>query len=101
MFRVRKKNERKTEFFRKFYVGRNGILADSDNGGIKLFEFLKIFSKGAGLSCAAGGVIFGVKIKNDFFAEKIRKFNGVSVFIKKLKLRSFVPFSSIFKNLFS
>ena len=44
-------------------------------------ERVVVVAEATGLGGAARGIVFGIKIKNNFFALKIRQFNGVSVLV--------------------
>ena len=58
-------------FIRKLPVAGNGVFAYADNGNIAIFELGIVFPEGTCLPGAAGGVVFGVKVKYHFFACKI------------------------------
>ena len=70
-------------------MGRNRILADSDDHNILCLELLVACSEGAGLPGAARCIVLWIEIEDNLFACKIRQTDGVAIFIQQVKIRCF------------
>jgi hypothetical protein len=64
LFRIRKQNEREIEFLLEPGMGRSRIRAHAHNFDAFILEDSVFVTKPAGFDRTAGGVIFGVKVKN-------------------------------------
>ncbi len=77
-------------FFRKFHVRGNGILADADHDNVFFPEGVIGRSEGAGLFCAAGGIVPGIEVQNHFLSKKSRQAHFLSVLIHQGKIGGFL-----------
>ena len=76
-------------FLGEFRVGCGAVLADAYYHGVDLFEILIYRGKGAGLPCAAWGIVLGIEIEHHLFAQKGREGHRVAVLVGKCKIGGF------------
>ena len=68
MLRVRQDGKRERMLLREFLMGLCRILADAQDSRAFLCKLRPKIAVTAGLFCAAGGVVLGVKVENDLSA---------------------------------
>lgn len=75
---VNQQGEWQVEFVDEFLVGFGGVRADAENHRAAFFEVGKGVAESAGFLGAAGGVVLGVKVKNDVFPFELTETDGLA-----------------------
>ena len=87
--RVRKKCEGKLVLLFELLVGRNGVLADTDDDGTFFPEGGHQIAKGTGLGRAARRVVSRVEVQDDLLAFILLKGVDCPIFIRQFECRRF------------
>ena len=64
-------------------VGRGTVLADAKNGDVVVLELIPTIAEVASFLRAAGSVVFGIEVQNNFLPLQRRQADGFSVLIRK------------------
>ena len=75
---VDEEREWEVEFFGEFFVAFGGVGTDAEDDGAFFLKFIVPIAEAARFLGATGGVVPGIKIKDDVFAAEIGKSNGVA-----------------------